>query len=311
MNEIVIVMGIGASGKSTHTQRYLDAGYHRLNRDELGGTLVDQIHHLDAAHAKGIQRIVTDNTYGTKASRKPVLDWAKFNKYTVKCVWIDTSLEDAQLNACLRMIHRRGRLLMPADFKTEEDPSLFPPAALYAYRKRFEKPSTDEGFSSIERIPFIRRWGAEYVNSALIFDCDGVFRHSSGKEKFPCCPEEVVPIEGRGSIAMEMAKSYKYVLGVSNQSGIAKKKLTDEQCQATFARTNELSGIEIDWLYCPHNIPPVSCYCRKPSPGLGAVIIERFKLLPSKCVFVGDQTSDATFAKRCGFEFQHSDDFFQ
>ena len=22
-------------------------------------------------------------------------------------------------------------------------------------------------------------------------------------------------------------------------------------------------------LYCPHKVPPISCYCRKPNPGMG------------------------------------------
>lgn len=310
MNEIVVVMGIGAAGKSTYTNEYVNNGYHRINRDELGGSLDGLIRHLDVAKGAGCKKIVMDNTYATKASRKSVIDWGKNNQYHVQCVLIDTSFEDAQLNACLRMVRRKGRLLTPEEMKKEKDPNLFPPVALFSYKKIFERPADDEGWHSITKHVFQRTWGSEYVNSALIMDCDGVLRHSGGKEKFPCTPDEVQIIVGRGEVVKEQAKNFDHLLGISNQSGIAKNKLTDQACLETFARTNELSGVNIDWLYCPHNVPPVNCYCRKPSSGLGAVIIERFKLLPSKCLFVGDQTSDATFARRCGFSFQHSDDFF-
>lgn len=311
MNEVVLVLGIGAAGKSTHVKKFVDTGYHRINRDELGGSLDDLVNHLDAARSKGLSNIVMDNTYATIQSRKSAIDWAKENGYTPKCVWINTSLEDAQLNACLRMVQRRGRLLTPEEMKKEKDPNLFPPVALFAYKKNFEKPTTAEGFSTVEKVEFVRTWGEEYKNSALIFDCDGVFRHSGGKEKFPCSPEEVVCIQGRGAFAKDQSKKYDYLFGISNQSGIAKKKLTDEQCRATFAQTNKLIGLDIDWLYCPHNVPPISCYCRKPSSGLGALLIQQHKLLPSKCVFVGDQTSDATFSVRCGFQFVHERDFFK
>lgn len=310
MNEVLIVMGMGAAGKSTHTQEYVARGYQRINRDELGGKLDGLLRHLDKAKAAGQPQIVMDNTYATAASRKPVIGWGKTNGYEVGCVWLDTSFEDAQLNACLRMVRKRGRLLMPEDFKTEKDPNLFPPVALFRYKKEFEKPVIDEGFAFVQRQPFVRIWGSEYTHSALIFDCDGVFRHTSGKEKYPCSPDEVIYIEGRGEVAKEQSKLYDHILGISNQSGIAKRKLTENACEATFARTNELTGLDIDWLYCPHNIPPVQCYCRKPSPGLGALAVETYKLLPSKCLFVGDQKTDETFAYRCGFQFAYEKDFF-
>lgn len=310
MNEVMMIIGMGASGKSTYTEEYVAKGYHRINRDELGGKLDGLIAYLDKARSQGYDKVVMDNTYATIASRKAVIDWCRSNGYSPKCIWMDTSFEDCQLNATLRMIRRKGRLLMPEDFKSEKDPNLFPPVALFRYKKEFQKPTLTEGYDDVSVRKFQRVWGPEYSRSALIFDCDGVFRNTSGKEKYPCSPDEVVAIAGRGKIAKEKAKAYDYLLGISNQSGIAKKKLTDEQCRATFARTNELCGIDIDWLYCPHNIPPVTCYCRKPSCGLGALVIERYKLNPSKCVFVGDQTSDETFARRCGFQFAHESDYF-
>jgi histidinol phosphatase-like enzyme len=71
-----------------------------------------------------------------------------------------------------------------------------------------------------------------------------------------------------------------------------------------------LLGFDIDYLFCPHNSFPISCYCRKPMPGLGVALVEKYKLDPSQCIMVGDRTTDKTFASRSGFQFQHASKFF-
>jgi histidinol phosphatase-like enzyme len=52
------------------------------------------------------------------------------------------------------------------------------------------------------------------------------------------------------------------------------------------------------------------CYCRKPQSALGVYFIEKYKLDPRKCVMVGDQTTDKTFAKRFGMEYVDEKEFF-
>jgi HAD superfamily hydrolase (TIGR01662 family) len=310
MDHVILVMGMGAAGKTTVTQQYLDQGYHRLNRDEIGGSLSGLEKHLQDAVSQGRRRVVMDNTYADKESRKGVIEIARTHGIPITCAWLTTSFEDAQLNACFRMIQRTGKLLMPDDFKNCKDPNLFPPVALFGYKKRFQKPTAAEGFDKVIEIPFVRQYPPEYTHSALILDCDGVLRHSKGKEKFPCKPEEVDAIPGRGEVVKKKAVGFDYLLGISNQSGVAKKKLTVEDVESCFRQTNKLQGLDIPWLYCPHNVPPISCYCRKPSSGLGAWVIHQYKLDPRKVVYVGDQTTDKTFAERCGFQFVHETEFF-
>lgn len=43
--EIVIVCGYNAAGKSTTVQAFLAEGYTRINRDEMGGTIEGQTAH--------------------------------------------------------------------------------------------------------------------------------------------------------------------------------------------------------------------------------------------------------------------------
>lgn len=314
MKEIVVLLGYNASGKSTIAAEYVAKGYDRLNRDEMGGTLEGVAQELKRRIKKGGNLFILDNTYPDIKSRASVIKIGKENKIPVNCVWLSTSFEDAQLNACLRMIRQTGKLLMPEDFKTTKNPNHFPPVALFNYRKLFEKPRTGEGFSSVVERDFKRVWGPEYKNSALILDYDGNLRDTPAGSKFdfPTCEEEVVLLPGRIERIKQYIDDFKpdHVLGWSNQSGIAKKHCTEENVIKAFKKTNALLGMDIPFFFCPHNIPPVNCYCRKPHCGLGAYFIETYKLLPEKCLFVGDQTTDETAAKRCGFKFLHTSEFF-
>lgn len=312
MREIVIVMGYNASGKSTFVREFTEQGYHRINRDLMGGSIRGQADAARAALTGGHDKIVLDNTYPTKESRETILAVGREFGIPVRCVWLTTSFEDAQLNACLRMIEKTGKLLMPEDFKSgphKNDPNLFPPVALFNYKKHFEKPSTAEGFSTVETRAFVRRWPAVFKNKAILLDYDDTLRRSTGKKQWPECPTEVEILPGRTERLKQAAEDGYILLGVSNQSAVA-KGLSLEVAQKCFEQTNKLLGFDIDVKFCPHKVPPVTCYCRKPHPGLGAVFIMDYMLDPSKCIMVGDQTSDKTFASRCGFQYQDAVEFF-
>jgi HAD superfamily hydrolase (TIGR01662 family) len=307
--EIAIVMGYNAAGKSTLVQQFVDDGYHRINRDTTGGTLDGQAELATKAHSDGHRKIVLDNTYITADSRKSIIAAAKKLSVPIRCVWLATSFEDAQLNACLRMIQRAGKILSPEELKKSKDPNLFPPIALYAARKNFQKPDKSEGFDSIDNREFVREWPADYTNEAYIFDYDDTLRESTGPNRWPEKPQHVKALPKRKEKLQQLEKKGAILLGASNQSAIA-KGLPEADCIACFEETNKQLGVKIDYQYCPHRVPPVSCYCRKPAPGLLAYHIVKRKLNPSKCVFVGDSTSDRTCAERVGVKFQTPSEFF-
>lgn len=308
--EIVLIMGYNAAGKTTLTQPYLQKGYTRINRDEIGGKLKDLHEFADKAIAEGKDRLVLDNTYRNRESRKSIIQVAKKHGIPIRCVHLDTSFEDAQYNACQRMVRDTGKLLMPDDLKLTKNPNHFPPAALFGYRKEFEKPTSAEGFSKIEVIPFVRELNPEHKNKALILDYDGNLRDSSGVKDYPIIPDDVVLLPGRTEKIQEYVDQGYMLLGVSNQSGVAKGILSHQDAIDCFERTNELLGHKIEYYFCPHSVPPVKCYCRKPHSGIGVYLIEKYKLDPSQCLMVGDQQTDFTFSKRCGFQFQWTKDFF-
>jgi HAD superfamily hydrolase (TIGR01662 family) len=310
MKEAVLIIGYPGAGKSTQTEKYLLKGYDRLNRDLLGGSVADLLPRFEALIKHKSRGVVLDNLFTTVASRKPFIDLANKYRIPVNCVWVDTSIEDAQLNVCMRMLNKHGKLLSPEEISQSKDPGDLPPAVLFNYRKEFQRPTKAEGFANIEVAHFERQLDPSYVNKALIVDKDGTLTECASGAKFPCTVEDIRAIQGRGEILREFQDAGYKLLGVSNQSGVAKGQLTEARLQEILRETNRLLGVDIEWAYCPHSIPPIRCWCRKPMTGHGAQFIYRYKLRPSDCLMVGDSKSDQTFAERCGFKFINHDLFF-
>ena len=85
---------------------------------------------------------------------------------------------------------------------------------------------------------------------------------------------------------------------------------SNEDAKAVFARMQELLSLAIDVDYCPHAAGPPACWCRKPLPGLGALLVHRHQLDPARCIYVGAGPQDPGFARKLGFAYQPADDFF-
>jgi HAD superfamily hydrolase (TIGR01662 family) len=240
---------------------------------------------------------------------------AKQKGVPIRFVLLDTSLEDAQFNACLRMVERCGRVLHPEDHKKaphKDDPGLFPVAVLYKYRNEFEEPEVKEGFDAVEKVKFVRQQRSDWTNKAAIFDFDGTLRNHEGKQKYPVSPAEVRALLPRAAKVRACAAQGYLLLGASNQSGVAKAHLTAADAEACFAETLRQLGLTFrEVRYCPHKVPPISCYCRKPGPGMGVELIVKYKLDPAQCIYVGDAGTDRSFAARCGFRFVDHNEFFR
>jgi len=297
MSDVVMIVGYPASGKSTVAQEYIDKGYIHLNRDKVGGKVLDLIPLFDKA-LENSENVVLDNTFPTISSREAFIQIAQAKGVKIFCDWLTTSIEDAQFNACDRMMRLRGKILSAAEMKTDKSPNIFPPVVLFKYKKEFEKPTVDEGFGYVIKRKFERRFPKDWTGRAVIFDYDGTLRDTISGAKWPQDPADVMILPNRTERILAWKKLGYMLLGVSNQSGIAKGTPDEAGAIACFERTNELLGHDIEYHYCPHRVPPISCYCRKPMPGLGVQLFHKYKLDPRQCIMVGDMTSDKTFAKR-------------
>ena len=310
MSKIVMIVGFPASGKSSLTEEYIEQGYVVLNRDSEGGKIASLVPKMEAL-IDGGKDVVLDNTFGTVAERLQFIDVAHAKGAEITCDWLQTSIEDAQFNACYRMMERVGKILEPHEFKAQKSPNLFPPAVLFSYRKKFEKPTVTEGFDTVVKRKFERTFPADWTGKAVFLDYDGTLRDTLSGDKWPSDPKDVYLLPRRKEVLEDYRKQGYQLIGVSNQSAIGKGTLTEQQAMDCFSRTNELLEMHIDVSFCPHSVPPINCYCRKPMPGMAVQHFFLRKLDPRKCIMVGDMTSDKTFAKRSHIgEYVHERDFF-
>ena len=134
-------MGIPGAGKTRVAQDLVTRGYARLNRDERGGSLRALADALEEQLAAGARRVVLDNTYLTRASRSHVIDAASRHGIPARCVWLDTSLAQAQRNMVERLL--------------DGEDVLAPTSQMRAVRE-LEPPTADEGWAALETIPFER-----------------------------------------------------------------------------------------------------------------------------------------------------------
>lgn len=324
-HEIVITVGLPGCGKSTFVKDLVAKGYRRINRDEVGGGVnrtTDPIYTaLKVCYDHGERQFVIDNTYTRKDARAAVLQVAKSLGLPVRVLWLKVDLPQAQVFAARRQIQKLGRLLRPQEYRDyRDDPNLFPPGVQYAFQKDFVPPTLDEGFASIEEIEVKTVWGPEYTNRAIILDLDGTVRTTPDEKAcpWPRKPEEVILLDGRRDLLRRKQAEGFLLLGATNQSGIDRKPTDDKyvseaDVQACIQRTNDLLNlpVPIDVLYSTDRGGPPQSYFRKPMPGMGVALIEKYKLDPAQCIFVGDAKTDQTFAERCGFQFAWATDFFR
>ena len=92
---------------------------------------------------------------------------------------------------------------------------------------------------------------------------------------------------------------------VTNQSGLARGYLSEEELTKIHARMTELlhdKGITIeDIMYCPHH-PDDNCKCRKPGTKLLDDADGKYKFNYKKRFVIGDKEIDILMGKRFGGE---------
>jgi aryl-alcohol dehydrogenase-like predicted oxidoreductase/histidinol phosphatase-like enzyme/predicted kinase len=311
--DLVLVMGLPGAGKSSYVSTLAAQGYQRLSRDESGGTLRELLPALDVALSAGATRIALDNTYVSRKARAEVIQAVRSHGVPVRCVWLATSVEDAQVNAVLRLISRYGHL--PADAELarlrKRDVAAFLPSVQFRYQRELEPPDAAEGFTRVDVIPFERHFDPSNTGRALILWCDGVLLRSRAGHRVPLTPDDVEVAGDRAATLARHRDEGWRLLGMAWRPEIAEGMQTEDDAQATFARMNELLGVSIEVAWCPHGPGPPRCWCRKPLPGLGVLFVHRHRLDPAQCIYVGDGPQDPGFARRLGFRYREARSFFE
>ena len=307
--EVVLVMGMPGAGKSTTALELEARGYSRLNRDARGGSLSDLVRELDTGLSTGNRRWVLDNTYPARKSRNEVIECAWARGVPARCVWVTTSVADAQINAITRMIEVHGRLPTVEELRTlgKDDPRFFGPDAQFRYERTVEPPVADEGFTSVDALPFVRDARPNATARAIMFDYDDL-RPGDGGAAGARVDGPVAPGR-RETLARYHADGW-LLFAHAWRPQASRKGVALDAIESDFALTRAALGVDIEIACCPHDAGPPICWCRKPLPGSILELALRHGVALDRSVIVGKSSADRTMAQRLGMTYRETDEFF-
>jgi len=142
---------------------------------------------------------------------------------------------------------------------------------------------------------------------AIFFDRDGTINKDPG---YLGNPDLVELYENVAEGISELKKTGFLIIVISNQSGIARGLISEENVKAVNQKINELlkqiNGTCVDYFYyCPHH-PEFSseedCKCRKPSPKLVLDAAKEHQIDLSKSYFAGDRFLDVECGNNAGIK---------
>jgi aryl-alcohol dehydrogenase-like predicted oxidoreductase/predicted kinase len=282
--EVVLVMGIPGAGKTSVAEGYVARGYARLNRDERGGSLRQLADALDAELASGTRRAVLDNTYLTRAARSHVIETASRHGLPVRCIWLDTPLGEAQVNLVERLIDRFGSLPGPEELRAlarRGDGVLAPTSQMRALRE-LEPPSADEGWASLERVPFERSTRPRAEKA-------GVFVAAAALDQ-----------PGWRGALQDGDRGAPHLVFDWQPGGTP-----DALAPAVETLASEVTG-RVEGALCPHGGGPPSCWCRPPLPGLPLAFARTHGLDPSRSILIGARPAHRQLGEALGARYLSS-----
>lgn len=135
---------------------------------------------------------------------------------------------------------------------------------------------------------------------AVFLDRDGTLMRDVG---YPRDPAELELLPGVAQALRLLHESGVALVLVSNQSGIGRRLLTDDDLSCVhncLVQTLAQHGVRLDGIcYCPH-APWDQCECRKPRPGLLYRAAAELDLDLTQSFMVGDRLSDVIAGHRAG-----------
>lgn len=151
--ELIVLVGIQASGKTTYFRRHLVSDYLHVSLDNWRGKGNIRRKEYQAIlaglrqAADGLTRgVVVDNTNSTAATRRRYFDNAEeFRQSSGRTVRVLCYFFPADLEACLKRNEQRP----PPQAAPPGEPYFVPPNVIADYARRLEPPTYQEGFEEI------------------------------------------------------------------------------------------------------------------------------------------------------------------
>jgi histidinol-phosphate phosphatase family protein len=141
-----------------------------------------------------------------------------------------------------------------------------------------------------------RAWRLTRPPRAVLFDRDGTLVEDV---PYNGDPTAVMPVPGARAALDRLRGAGVRVAMVTNQSGVARGFITEEQVRAVNGQVEQLLGPFDATLACMHG-PDDDCACRKPRPGLVIEAATRLGVRPADCVVIGDIEADVMAAQSAG-----------
>jgi hypothetical protein len=194
----------------------------------------------------------------------------------VRCVWLDTPLAQAQVNMVERLLDRFGSLPSPEELKAaaRREPGVMAPTSQMRVLRELEPPSLDEGFATVDRVPFERQHpggDAGVFVAAAVLGVPGWAETLAAVD--PSAPHLVFDWLPGGS--------------------------SDDLADAAAALAATISG-RIERAVCPHGGGPPACWCRPPLPGLPLAFARTHAVDTTRSVLVGTSPAHRTLAATLG-----------
>ena len=143
--------------------------------------------------------------------------------------------------------------------------------------------------------------------AAAFLDRDGTM---TVENSYITSPGDIRLVDGAGAAIRELNAAGVLAVIVSNQSGVARGLMSEEDMAAVHAATESLLAAERATLdgayYCPNHVDgKVLRYtrdasCRKPALGMLEMAVRDLSIDLSRSTMVGDQMTDVEFANRAG-----------
>jgi hypothetical protein len=144
--------------------------------------------------------------------------------------------------------------------------------------RELEAPSTDEGFASVERVPFTRSTPSRGLGG--VFVAAAALRHTGWEDVIgavsPTAPHLVFDWIAEGTRA---------------------------QLEPLVARLSAVVAGPVEGALCPHAAGPPICWCRPPLPGMPLTFARNRGVDATRSVLVGATSTHRTLAAALGARY--------